>query len=244
MRDATVRGIICTALIAGAAFGVATEVRGKELLGFFRTRPAKEIHLGQWWVTLFSGGVGGNLDVGHGRTVLSGRDTINFGYGSLGQLGALHSTGSFRPLKHRWSHNIYSIGYGGAQFRRATVRVSRGDLVIETDAGVTYRIPPELGGTVTVTGAKMCLVTSNALALADCAVLDTSCLPVPLSTAFQPLGTIRQRFGVQGKPGMDALVVFASGAVEAHNDNIGDHNADDLYVRLALSPDSYAFRME
>lgn len=202
------------------------------------------INLGDWWVTLFEGGVGGNLSVTDGDTTLTGNDTINFGYGSIGQVGALHSTGSFRPLKRNWAHNIYSMGFGGTQFSSATVSRAGNDLLVTTNVGTTYRIQPALGGIITVSGAKICLVTSGSVALAQSALVDSASVSIPVGEVFNSIGTASRSFGVKGQAGVDSLVVFASGKVEAHNDNLGDANADDVYIRLVNPPSSYTFQMQ
>lgn len=214
------------------------------LYGCNVVRSSQVINLGQWWVELFAGGVGDNLTVSDGATTLTGKDTISFGYGTLGQVGALHSTGSFRPLKSSWAHNIYSIGFGGTQFSQATVSLAGNDLLVSTNVGTSYRVQPALGGTVTVSGARICLVTSSSVALAQCALVDSACVSIPAGPSFQSIGMAGASFGVKGQSGVDSLVVHASGTVEAHNDNLGDPNADDMYVRIASPPSRYAFRMQ
>lgn len=211
--------------------------------------PATEIDLGQWWVKLFEGRVGGEVTVTDGQTTLrgSGLDTINFGFGNLGQIGALHSTGSFRPLKTGWAHSIYSIGFGGTQFRDATVSLAGDDLLISVPAaGISYRVRSAPGGTVSVTGARLCLITSNSVVLADlnCALLDSHCAAIPVGPDFRALGNAAGSFGIRGNSGVDSLVVFAGGTVEAHNDDTGDSNANDVYVRLANAPSAYTFQMQ
>lgn len=80
--------------------------------------------------------------------------------------------------------------------------------------------------------------------LAEGALINGTFHPIPIGPAYEPIGRSTSSFGIKGKPGFDNLVVFASGQVEGHNDNTGNPNADDVYLRLQNLPPSYTFQMQ
>lgn len=216
--------------------------------------PSAEICVGNWRVALDNSGISGQLSVAGGGKTLSGGDTVRFHYpiaggSSLPQLGALHSTGSFRLVKTAFSHNIYSIGFGGTQLSTIAVDVSGTDLVLRTDPGVTYTIAPALGGPVTVANARICLLTSGSVDLATEALIDGAAVALPCNppnAPFSRVGNSSMSFGIKGKPGIDSLVVSAAGVIEGHIDDCGstDRNADNVYARLGVTPLTYVVRMQ
>jgi len=204
----TACGLIAIAIASGVSFPAA---RAAALTtGSQGACPTSEICLGNWRVALDNSGISGLLVVTGGGNVLSGGDTVRFhhplqGLPGFPQLGALHSTGSFRLARAAFSHNIYSVGFGGTQIAAIAVELSGSDLVLKTDRAAAYTVPPVLGGPVVVTGATICLLTSGTVDLASKASLDGLPRSIPCSSEFQPLGSASESFGIRGHHGVDSL---------------------------------------
>jgi hypothetical protein len=68
--------------------------------------------------------------------------------------------------------------------------------------------------------------------LAQCALVGSAYVYIPVGPFSKNIGTVGESFGVKGKNGIESRVASASVIVEAHDDNLGDSNADDVHIRI------------